>query len=250
MTKKAGMLTLGYTCEYLEMSNYPDHRDSVVGAILFHFSSTDQEMQKMALRTLGRAGVISKEQFQCDEKRKFMMENIFNMLKTNDTEIHSLIVGILNDIVYVIYPYVDEYLQKIGDETMALINEVKKGDDTIKGDAVKVIDFWVNICSIDKSMGAGGKNLVKQIYEAILKLAITAIETELTEDSDKDINDEDDVNFNRSIAISGLDLARSVISTTGLPAYKFLMNHAKNNYFPKNDWKHLYCGIICVEACT
>jgi importin subunit beta-1 len=174
LTKKAGMMALSYVCENLHMADYPSERDAVVAAILSNMDLKDEELMILALKAFDRAGLVTHEHFQDAQKRDFILQNLMGCFSSSNNDIHKHVFSILNEISYMIYQYIPDYLQKIGDATVRLLKE-----EGCEGEATMALEFWISLCYYEQDFPSENTKIIFNLHEALLGICFIAFEQEL-----------------------------------------------------------------------
>ena len=148
--KLAGILCLSYTCQDLPMQFYEQHRDVIIGGLLGQVNPQDIEMTRQALNGFCRAKLVTKEHFQDDNKRNFILAKLVECFQINNEEVLVAVWSVLNDISTYLYSYIGDYLQQIGDLTLLLIQTPE-----LSGVASQALEFWTSLCYIEQDFPAG-----------------------------------------------------------------------------------------------
>jgi len=73
------------------------------------------------------------------------MSRLVDCFGSENEDVQFNVLNILNEICHHIYPYIPEYLQKIGDLSSALIRT-----DGFEGVATMALEFWSGLCYIEQ----------------------------------------------------------------------------------------------------
>ena len=122
------------------------------------------------------ANVVTDQHFKDEGKRKFIIDKLFEALQSPEKEVHTHVINILHDLSKIIYPFLTDYLQQLGNETIALIK-----NDEMQMEAVQALEFWLDICEIETlNRGKPGNlNIVGTLYSSLIEICMTAVKTEL-----------------------------------------------------------------------
>jgi hypothetical protein len=228
--KLAGILCLSYTCQDLPMQFYEQHRDVIIGGLLGQVNTQDIEMTRQALNGFCRAKLVTREHFQDDNKRNFILAKLVECFQINNEEVLVAVWSVLNDISTYLYSYIGDYLQQIGDLTLLLIQTPE-----LSGVASQALEFWTSLCYIEQDFPERSLHIVQQTFEALLTICFTAFESELkSQDKDVDINEDNE--FTRIVAFQGLNLAQNVLKICGQPVFDKVLDKARTHYFGKDTW--------------
>ena len=70
------MLALANVCESINIANFENVRQDVIGALLQHVNPEDFELTALALKSINTANVIAKGHFENDQTRNFILQKI------------------------------------------------------------------------------------------------------------------------------------------------------------------------------
>lgn len=89
---------------------YQHSRDVIIGGLLTNVSTENIPMTREALNGFNRAKLVTKEHFEDEEKRNFILAKLVTCFSISDEVVLESVMMILNDIAIYIYPHIGDYL--------------------------------------------------------------------------------------------------------------------------------------------